>query len=476
MKMNDTVSNNEDLRSLLLTLHFWVAGCNFVAVLGYMMSGTVQYCEATLEEFYPDFPGLRHISLMALSAKPIVPAIESGIMEYVKYFLDRGHFWPKRACDMIAKTGNVEMMKCALHAGCLVSILTSEIAALAGHLNCLRYLRERGARWKKAKVIAAAARGGHLPCLQYAHQQGQPLLSEFYTFAVVKSNFEMMRYLHENGCAWDKHACRTAAATGNFPFLQFIHEHGGYWDTEVCRLASERRDLNMVLYLLRNGCLPSDNIWTFQGTELEQIHKCFVDAGLPWSATPEALPLVIHFGSFESLQYLVENGCPWHFATTTYITVEKNVEMLRYVHEKGCPWSLNICLHAAFWGSLECLEYAHTHGAVMENDMCDKLLKSHNNNPKTVLFECFKYLHQHGGGKLLTEHTYYAACNGYLEILKYLHEQGCEWDSRAAHEADQNGHKECLEYILRHGGTNTRRVWDMEVTVINGVSVWRSIV
>ena len=43
------------------------------------------------------------------------------------------------------------------------------------------------------------------------------------------------------------------------------------------------------------------------------------------------------------------------------------------------------------------------------------------------------------------------AQNGNVELLQYLHENGCPWDKKACSEAALNGHLECLKYAHENG-------------------------
>lgn len=40
----------------------------------------------------------------------------------------------------------------------------------------------------------------------------------------------------------------------------------------------------------------------------------------------------------------------------------------------------------------------------------------------------------------------FAAYNGYLDCLKYAHENGCSWDERTCSSAAKDGHSDCLKY------------------------------
>jgi len=459
IKQDDGVNNSEDLRSLLLTLRFWVASYLLDSILDYVQSHPFDTYENIISEFTQDFPNLIYIKPLSETTTPIIPAIKSEIIELVQYCLRKGYTWPEYACELIARGGSVEMMKCAIQAGCEITRRTNEFAAMNGNLTCLRFLHESGSVCDQT-TISVAAKGGHLNCLIYAHQQGMPLAGTYYTYAVSNNNLEMMRYLHEQGCLWDeRHVCNTAAASGRVEFLQYLREQGCLWDSYVCYVAAYKGQFATVLYLLRNGCPPSDNIWDFTGDELNQVLTCFLERGLPWSATPNAMLRVIESHSFEGFRNLVENGCPWDPQTTTEIAKNRgHLEMLQYAHEKGCPWSEDTCV---WTNSLECLTYAHMHGAPIPANIMMQRLEPINNPPRLMRIDCFVYLHQYCGCVLESAFTYYAARDGRFEILKYLHEQGCEWDPSAAVAAAQHRHADCLGYILSHGGVNTQNVYDM---------------
>ena len=43
------------------------------------------------------------------------------------------------------------------------------------------------------------------------------------------------------------------------------------------------------------------------------------------------------------------------------------------------------------------------------------------------------------------------ALNGNLELLEFLHENGCPWDEWTCFGAAKNGHLECLKYAHENG-------------------------
>ena len=57
----------------------------------------------------------------------------------------------------------------------------------------------------------------------------------------------MLKYLHQNGCSWDKDACKCAAKNGHLEVLQYLHENGCPWDEqEYLQVAKSFGHLNVV--------------------------------------------------------------------------------------------------------------------------------------------------------------------------------------------------------------------------------------
>ena len=76
-------------------------------------------------------------------------------------------------CGLIAKTGNIEVLKWARKKGYAWDQATCESAARGGNLELLIWARENGCPWNEW-TCAYAARGGHLEVLDWARQNGCP--------------------------------------------------------------------------------------------------------------------------------------------------------------------------------------------------------------------------------------------------------------------------------------------------------------
>ena len=102
---------------------------------------------------------------------------------------------------------NKDKMNCFKCTGC-------NIASANGHLECLKYLHENGCPWDK-ETCRYSTWYGHLECLKYLHENGCPLDAVTCANAAYNGQLECLKYLHENSCPWDKETCRYSTWYGH---------------------------------------------------------------------------------------------------------------------------------------------------------------------------------------------------------------------------------------------------------------------
>lgn len=418
-----------------------------------------------------------------------VQAARGGHLNCLMLLHENGAHWDEATTTAAAEEGHIHCLQYAHENGCPWHCSADEIhdgdrfdidrcdnicfvATANGNLDCLIYAHDQGVPLQP-QLIVAAAESGTFACLAYAVEQGlhnitsNELLVALPWYAACRNELEVLHYLHELNCPWDASVCEIAARKNSLECLMYLHENGCNWNATCCKAAVEGENLeclvylhgngcpldntlcklterpDVALYLLQNGSAPSSNIWDFVGSDFRRILQCFVARNLPWTATPDATLRVAKAHYLDGLTALLQNGCPWHKEVTAHAAREGNLELLKFAHENGCPWSADTCQEAALAGSMECLVFAHTHGATISSDTCHKIIGYDGKNFKMSLFECFKYAQLYGYCDLFDSHTYYAARDGHIELLRFLHKQGCDWDPRAAAAAENNGHTVC---------------------------------
>lgn len=122
------------------------------------------------------------------------------------------------------------------------------------------------------------------------------------------------------------------------------------------------------------------------------------------------------------LQYIVDSGCVVDEAEECAAAYAGNLDCLKFVYDTyrrdqlDLPKGPKLCGVAAAKGNLEVLKFAHENGYEFDVWTCAE-----------------------------------AAANGHLSCLKFAHETGCPWDVKTMHGAAVKGHLDCLAYACERG-------------------------
>ncbi len=138
-----------------------------------------------------------------------------------------------------------------------------------------------------------------------------------------------------------------------------------------------------------------------------------------------------------------EKKCEWNEKTINTAVHQGNLEMVKYCVANECPINEDACAYAAENGRLECLKYLHEEvKASWDWDTADlAALNGH--------LHILEYLVERKFDQFCEDACAYAAENGHLDCLKYLHETAkAPWDENAVREARTNNHPECVQYCL----------------------------
>jgi hypothetical protein len=121
-----------------------------------------------------------------------------------------------------------------------------------------------------------------------------------------------------------------------------------------------------------------------------------------------------------------------------------SIGMINWARSMGQTFNTWTCMYAAENGQLECLVYLHENGCPWDRRSACKYA-AHNGR-----LGCLQYLHENGCP--WDEHACEeAAGGGHLGCLEYLHKSGCHWDEYACEEAAYNGQLDCLKYLHENG-------------------------
>jgi len=168
-------------------------------------------------------------------------AIAGAHTECVLYLITQGEVWVESIVDIIARLGNVDMLRriddvcggtARWAAAGAYAFNACALAARRGDVHMLRLLHHMRVRCRESVVCAAAAESGSVECLAY---------------------------IRESACAcrmWDEATCKAAARHGHLECLRYAHENGCPWNRHILYEAAVGGHAHCVKYALDNGCGP----------------------------------------------------------------------------------------------------------------------------------------------------------------------------------------------------------------------------
>ena len=206
----------------------------------------------------------------------------------------------------------------------------------SGNLNVLRWLNVKGPI--PDFVTEQAAASGHMDVIQWLNVTGNLHLSTHTMYSAVETSherYELVRFLHENGCPWNELTVKTAARRGHFKILKYTISNGCPIDADALNNAVQKGSMDMVKFLFEINCPINE----------------------------DALKCAVQLGSIEMIEYLrKEKRCPWNEETTETAAMSGNNDVLKYLINNGCPSSSWCCAYAAFHGDLILLKWLRIMG------------------------------------------------------------------------------------------------------------------
>jgi hypothetical protein len=138
-----------------------------------------------------------------------------------------------------------------------------------------------------------------------------------------------------------------------------------------------------------------------------------------------------------------EKKCKWDEKTIKAAAFQGNLEMVKYCVANECPVDWRACAYAAENGHLECLKYLH------EEVKAPWTYHTASWAAENGHLHIFEYLVERKFDQYNEWACANAAENGHFDCLKYLHETAkAPWDYMAVRYAHKNNQTDCVQYLL----------------------------
>eukprot|EP00953_Heterococcus_sp_UTEX-ZZ885_P032031 16755-Heterococcus_DN1.PRE.3 len=190
---------------------------------------------------------------------------------------------------------------------------------------------------------------------------------------------------------------------------------------------------------------------TFSPDLMHGAASCKCLTKLKWLHTEQHCPLpdeidvqAARAGDVEMLRWLKSRGCLFNEQTSrSGAETPDNLHVLQYLYEQGCPWHDRICGTAGEAGDLEQLKWLHAHGAILDDFAVDVTAGG-------GALHVLEWMQQQG--LVFTETTMtFAAMHGHLQLCQWLRAQQCPWDGSAATTAAFGNYSDVLRWLIESG-------------------------
>jgi hypothetical protein len=247
--------------------------------------------------------------------------------------------------------------------------------------------------------------------------KNDPFLWNWVVHAAQNNHTSLIKYAYENGFSWGTYGPNISyflASNGNLECLKYVHERGCTWNEEISFVAAGKGRLDILMYAHEHGC--------------------------NWNA--ETCSEAASKGHLACLKYMHENGCEWDAETCLWSAFCGHLDCLTYAHDHGCEFHEENCQHALEEGNLECFKYLDKNGADWGEEVYFLAVRH---------LHCVKYLHEELHVEWIEDYIDQAAIEGQLDVVKYMHEEGCPWDYRVCDSAIKRGYQHIVEYAHANG-------------------------
>jgi ankyrin repeat protein len=325
----------------------------------------------------------------------------------------------------------------------------------------LVYLHECGCEFNGDTTLAAV-QGRSFECLKYLIDSGCNLNQKTIQKAAQIGDIGVIHFLHQNGCRLNRGVAAAAARQGHVEILQYLEANACNMDVTTTRAAVQGRSLECLLFLLSLGYETDDDtfilaakigdVGIFELLHLNEELELELDEDVAYAAALK--------GRLGILQYFKTFGGVWNFRATHAAVKGRKMDCLKFLFESGCEIDHIVAMAAVQGRNMDCLKFLLASGCEINSMVMESA--GHIGDLQIV-----KLLHQNGC--VLDEtFSYIAASHGHLDILKYFKDHDGEWHPEVTHGAITGRNLECLKFLHESCGQKLERSSSSDAAIFNG--------
>ena len=135
--------------------------------------------------------------------------IEKGNIENIQSFIDKGYILNETHISYASSCGQLDVLKFLHNLGCPWNYLTTSSASSFGHLNCLKYAIENGCDYTYA--LRNATLYGMLDCIRYlVEEKGEFVDLITVELSAQSGNLNCIKYFHKRKAPFKESVLKVA--------------------------------------------------------------------------------------------------------------------------------------------------------------------------------------------------------------------------------------------------------------------------
>lgn len=276
------LDNVNKLSKYLEIFRFWlVKECPF-KIYKYILKNKKIININELKKIFYDLSFINEIELLVNTKKKdlVLEAVKHGYLHLLKYLYEKKYIFYEKACEIASEKGYLEILKFLYKINCKFNEWTITYAVKFRHYHCLKYLLSNGEFNQSKYILYYAIDNNDLDSLKLAIEY-EIYVDPDCVLNSVK-NINILKYLMENNHKFKyndgqeyikENICNRCISYGNLETLTYLFNKGYYVTCFTCYLAGLYGKLDMLIFLHENGC-PWDKSTTKFSKQFNHI-ECY---------------------------------------------------------------------------------------------------------------------------------------------------------------------------------------------------------
>jgi hypothetical protein len=267
-------------------------------------------------------------------------AAEHAHLATLQWLHEQGAPWQlEDICDHAAHGGSTAVLAYLKQQRCDFSPSTLTCAARRGHLGACQYLVAEQCP-SDEKACTEAANGGHMQIVRLLHESGCPWHpGNLRRLAAEAGSVELLQYLKQQGCTSTKDVMKIAAERGHTHICQYLHAEQSRWHPRACINAAQAGHVDTLRWLHEQGC-P----WSIEAVRFAAVvsgHLPVISYVLSVEPAPSAAQLTAllnaagYYSSMSAASWLRQHGAEWP-AVLKFGGTAWNADAVQWARAEGC--------------------------------------------------------------------------------------------------------------------------------------------